>query len=149
MTRAPGSPVQPESALPMTSLLVGHCLAGAGAALLWLAGTLGSGQSRPILVAGLIEVALVTTLAVGSILVILPWRIRPVGTWAVVLITTSLVRVIVTIGLSVLLYSAAQLAPKALVVSAFVAFIAGLVVETTITSRFMSRLRPGSAPERG
>ncbi|MDG2422610.1 MAG: hypothetical protein P8M22_01390 [Phycisphaerales bacterium] len=58
--------------------------------------------------------------------------------------TTSLVRLVIIIGLSLLLYSAARMAPKALVVSAFVTIAAVLIAETLVTTRFLSRLKSES-----
>lgn len=135
---------QPASALPTGRLLIGQVAAGCIAAILWLLGTLVGGFGTPILLQGLIEVALVTAVALLCTLAIAPWTVRPAGTWAMVLITTSLVRLVVIAGLSLLLYSAARMAPKALVASAFVTIAAILITETLVTARFLSRLSPDS-----
>ncbi|MCH2132622.1 MAG: hypothetical protein MK116_02615 [Phycisphaerales bacterium] len=131
---------QPEWAYPTATLLTGQVLATAAAAVLWVAGTLIGGFGTTILVAGLIEIGLVTAIAVLGTLAIRPWVVRPAGTWAVMLIATSLVRIVVIAGLSVLLYSAARMAPKALLVSGFLAILGILIVETLITARFQNRL---------
>ncbi|MEE2908307.1 MAG: hypothetical protein VX527_10825 [Planctomycetota bacterium] len=133
---------QPNSALPTGRLLLGQLAGGCIAAVLWLLGTLGGGYGSSILQQGLIEVAMVTAITLVCTVAIAPWTVRPAGTWAMVLITTSMVRLVVIAGLSLLLYSAARMAPKALVVSAFVTIAAILITETLVTARFFSRLSP-------
>ena len=128
----------------MGTLLLGQLVAGCIAAILWTLGTLGGGFGTTVLFEGLAEVGLVTAVALLCTIAIAPWTVRPAGTWAIVLMTTSLVRLVIIIGLSLLLYSAARMAPKALVVSAFVTIAAVLIAETLVTTRFLSRLKSES-----
>tara|TARA_B100002051_G_scaffold154934_1_gene146470 strand:+ start:802 stop:1251 length:450 start_codon:yes stop_codon:yes gene_type:complete len=131
---------QPSAPLPTKALLVGQFAAGCIAAVLWSLGTILGGFGSSLLVEGLIEIGLVTGVVLACTLAIAPWTVRPAGTWAVVLIATSLVRLVVITGLTLLLYSAARMAPKALVVSAFVTIATVLIAETLVTTRFLSRL---------
>ena len=135
----PAGSQQPSAALPTKQLLVGQAAGGLLAGLLWLLGTWVGEFGATILQAGLIEVGLVVTIALVGTLIITPWKVRPIGTWAIVLITTSLVRLVVITGLTLVLYSAAQMAPKALVVSAFMTILAILIIETLVAARFMSQ----------
>jgi uncharacterized membrane protein YqjE len=59
-----------------------------------------------------------------------------------ILLGSSLVRLILITGLSLLLYSAALMAPKALVISAFLPIATILVLETVFIARFLTRLSP-------
>ena len=59
-----------------------------------------------------------------------------------ILLGSSLVRLVLITGLSLLLYSAAQMAPKAVVISAFLPVATILVFETVVIARFLTNLSP-------
>ena len=141
-----GPEKQLSAPLPTGALLTGQFAAGCIAAVLWTLGTLAGGFGTETLLEGLVEVGLVTGVVLACTCAIAPWTVRPAGTWAVILIATSLVRLVVITGLTLLLYSAARMAPKALLVSAFVAIATVLIAETLVTTRFLSRLTRRSKP---
>ena len=140
---------QASLSLPSGLLMSGQVLAAIIAAVLWVLGVLSGGFGGTILFEGLVEIALVMVLALAGILAIRPGVPRPAVTWAVLFIAGSLVRLVVTAGLSLLLYSAAHMAPKALLVSGFVAFMVSLIIETVITARLLSRVSPESTVNEG
>ena len=140
---------QASLALPTGLLMSGQVLAAIIAAVLWVLGVLSGGFGGTILFQGLVEIALVMVISLGGILAIRPGVARPAVSWAVLFIAGSLVRLVVTAGLSLLLYSAAHMAPKALVVSGFMAFIASLIIEAVITARLLSRVSPESTANEG
>ena len=137
---------QPTAPLPTAQLLLAQFAAGCLAAIFWTLGTMISGFGSGVLLEGLAEIGLVTGVVLACTLAIAPWIARPAGTWAVMLITTSLIRLVIITGLTLLLYSAARMAPKALLVSAFVAIATVLIAETLVTTRFLSRLTGRSKP---
>lgn len=142
MNTPSGTNKQPITALPTGTIIVVQALGGVLAGCLWILGTLIGGFGADPILPGLLEIALVTTVTVACTLAITPWTLRPVGTWAMILLGSSLVRLILITGLSLLLYSAALMAPKALVISAFLPIATILVLETVFIARFLTRLSP-------
>ncbi|MBG84383.1 MAG: hypothetical protein CMJ40_07555 [Phycisphaerae bacterium] len=133
---------QPITPLPTRSIILAQILAGAIACGLWILGTLIGGFGADLILPGLLEIGLVIFVTVICTLVITPWTPRPVATWAMILIGSSLVRLILITGLSLLLYSAALMAPKALVISAFLPIATILALETVVIARFLTSLSP-------
>ena len=137
-----GSNKQPITALPTKLILLAQILAGALAGALWILGTLIGGFGPDLILPGLLEIALVLCVTVLCTLAITPWTPRPVATWAMIVIGSSLVRLILITGLTLLLYSAALMAPKALVISAFLPIATILVLENVVIARFLTSLPP-------
>ena len=138
---------QASLSLPTGLLMSGQVVAALIAAILWVLGVLTGGFGTSILLQGLLEITLVMILAMAGILAIRPGVTRPAVSWAVLFIAGSLGRLVVTAGLSLLLYSAAHMAPKALLVSGFMAFMASLIIEAVITARLLSRVTPESTAD--
>ena len=136
---APPARKQPELALPTSQLLVGHVLAGAAAAILWTLGVLEGGHGTTLLLQGLCEVLLVVLVAAGTTLLLQPWVVRPAMTWAMLVLGGSLLKLVLTASLSVLLYFAAQMPVKGLLIAGFVAFLSNLIIETILIARSLSR----------
>jgi hypothetical protein len=132
----------PTGPLPTTTLLVGNLLVGLLIGALWAGITMLLGLEREITLAGLTEIGLVTVVGIAAIFAMTPWKMRPATGWLTTIFTVELVRLAATIGLTVLLYSATRMAPKALLVSAFSAFVGILIIETTITARSLGQLSP-------
>ncbi len=133
---------QPVTPLPTKKIVIGQVLAGTVAAGLWVLGLIIGGFGPDLILPGLLEIALVICVAVACTLAITPWTPRAVGTWAMILLGSSLVRLILITGLSLLLYSAALMAPKAMVISAFLPIATILVLETVVIARFLTSLSP-------
>lgn len=133
---------QPITALPTKLIILAQILAGVIAGGLWILGTLIGGFGPDLILPGLVEIALVVCVTVVCTLAIMPWTPRPVATWAMILIGSFLVRVILITGLSLLLYSAALMAPKALVISAFLPIAMILALENVVIARFLTSLSP-------
>ena len=142
MNDSRGSNQQPVTPLPTSKIIIGQILGGVLAAILWILGTLLGGFGSELARLGLLEIGLVIVVAVACSLAITPWTPRPVGTWAMILLGSSLVRLVLITGLSLLLYSAAQMAPKAVVISAFLPVATILVFETVVIARFLTNLSP-------
>lgn len=142
MNDSSGTQKQPITPLPTPRIIIAQLLASGLAGGLWVLGTLIGGFGSNLVGPGLLEIALVCGVAIGCTLAITPWTHRPAGTWAMILLAASLVRLILITGLSLLLYSAALMAPKALVISAFLPIATILAFETFVIARFLTSLSP-------
>jgi len=133
------SPGNTPISLPTTGLLWVAIGGPAITAVAWLLasfiGEWGTSGRLPGLLAILVSAA-VSTLAVVAIR---PWKPRPILVWGGVLIAASTGRIVVTIGICLLLYSAARLPAGPLLIGAMAGLVPVLVGETALATRRFRR----------
>jgi hypothetical protein len=104
--------------------------------------TLASGNDERIVVAGGLAGALVAACSMLSILMIQPWRARPLYRWPMVWIGGSFLRMLVTLGLTFLLYSATPYGTVSLWLAVVAAYAATLLGETRAYATYMKQYSP-------
>ncbi len=107
----------------------------------WSAVSLGGGSSQWA-AAGLYAAAVVSAGSVLALLAIRPWKRRSLMSWPFVWLAGSGVRMLITLVLTVLLYSAFSLDPAALGIAVVTAYLATLLSETWMYVHEMKVLPP-------
>ena len=88
---------------------------------------------------GLVAVGVVVVVSVATTMAIMPWRERTILTWGTTLLAASLGRIAATIGICLLLYSAARLSAGPLLIGALAGLLPVLVGETSVVANRFKR----------
>jgi hypothetical protein len=127
---------EPVIALPVRSLSAATACAGAASAAVWAAAALVVGAEAAALWNGLAAVAAVTVVTAASLLIMTPWKRRPVGLWMSYWLGATLFRLVAAPAALYLIYSAApQPQAKALALAAGLAYCAILFTEAAVLAR--------------
>ena len=129
----------PELTLPTWPLLMAAIGAPAVAAAAWAAVTILGPWDMNTSLIGLLAIGVVACVAVAITLSIRPWKSRAIVTWGSVLIAASMGRIVITIGICLLLYSAARLPAGPLLIGAMAGLFTVLVAETSIVAKHFQR----------
>jgi len=113
--------------------------APAVAAAAWAAVTILGPWDMNTSLIGLLAIGVVACVAVAITLSIRPWKSRAIVTWGSVLIAASMGRIVITIGICLLLYSAARLPAGPLLIGAMAGLVPVLVAETSIVAKHFQR----------
>jgi hypothetical protein len=143
---------EPTLSLPTGKLLATVLLAGLGTAGLWwllLRAGLGLALGVPAgageLVDGLVGIGLVLAIALVSVVVMTPWKTRPMSAWMNLWLAGTVLRLLLTPPAAFVLYSAASFGAAALTLSVAAAYIAILFSEAIVLSLHLKRTLPGSS----
>ena len=133
---------QLSTPLPTRRLLTTSLACLAMAAAGWTLITLIGPWPGSVTLQGLLALGITTLVSAAGLLLIQPWRTRPILAWGTLLIALSMGRVVATLGTCLLLYFAARLPAGPLLLGALTGLILVLIGETTVTAsvfRKMSR----------
>jgi hypothetical protein len=136
MTTPTGHPV---ITLPMGKILAAGIGVPAGVLLGWLGLGAALGWSPETMVSGAWAAALVSGPAVLCAGVLWRWRIGPIMRVCSMWMAASFGRFMVALIGAFLLYSAASLGPRPLLIALLIAFLATLAAETSIVARHIRR----------
>jgi hypothetical protein len=128
--------------LPTGRLLVAACVPALLTGMAWSGVTAVSGKGETIVVAGMLAGAIVAACSMLSVLLIQPWRPRPLYRWPMVWIGGSFLRLLVTLGLTFLLYSATPYGTVSLWLAVVAAYAATLFGETRAYATYMKQYSP-------
>ncbi|MDP7070359.1 MAG: hypothetical protein QF561_03310 [Phycisphaerales bacterium] len=133
------SELQPAITLPAKPLFGVALGAPAAIAALWIAicqfGSWGENALGP----GLLAIGVTAVVSVTVVVLLRPWKPRPILMWGGLLVAASASRVVGTIGVCLLLYSAARLPAGPLLIGALAGLVPVLIGETTIAARRFKR----------
>lgn len=132
---------EPLIALPATRLTVvtiAACLAAAGISI--VLGKLGLHDGPAGL--SLAAAGIVAAATLGGLIVMVPWRARPIGLWPSFWLGSTVFRLLVTPVLAYLLYSATQLSAAALALHVVCTYVLALVGEVVVLAGFLKRALP-------
>jgi len=111
--------------------LGGPALAAAG----WLIATMIGQWGHEGRLPGLMAIGIVAVIAVIAVTLLRPWRGRPILAWGSLLIAASTGRIVATIAICLLLYSAARQPAAPLLFGALSGLVPVLAGETFVASR--------------
>jgi F0F1-type ATP synthase assembly protein I len=135
--------------LPTARLLavvwLGCLLVGAG----WSGVALALGRGRDAVVTGLLAAAVVGVAASVVLLALRPWRPKRLDRWPMVWVAGSFLRFAVTLGATILLYSATPYGTRSLWFAVLLAYFAVMVAETRVYASSMRRFAPSETGASG
>jgi hypothetical protein len=140
------NPAERTVALPLTPLLAVSVLGPAAACAVWTGGTLALGAGTLRLQAGAAASGVVAAAAVVHLLLLRPWKERSLLKWPMVWVGGSFLRLAITLGGAILLYSATPFRDVSLWFATVLAYVAVMVGETRVYASTMKRLAPAGAP---
>lgn len=123
--------------VPVVAAVLGGSAASAGG---WWAVTAMLGSDQATLVAGLAGAAVVGVVGVVAVLVLAPWRSRPVSFWWTLWLAGTVLRLLATPAVTFLLYSATSLSAVPLTLSVAVTYLVALFAETAVIARHVNRV---------
>lgn len=138
MTTANDQPVTLPGAALMLALAGASAVTGGAWAL--VAAILGKPSS--IVLVGPIAAAAVTTCTVAGVLVLTPWKPRPVSMWINMWLAQTVARLFVTPVVAFLLYSAARLPTWPLIMAIGLIYLTAVTSEAGVLAMYLKRLRP-------
>ena len=138
MTTANDQPVT----LPGTALMV--ALAGASAVTggVWALVAAILGKPAPVIIVGPVAAAAVTACTVAGVMVLMPWKPRPISMWINMWLAQTVARLIVTPVVAFLLYSAARLPTWPLIMAIGLIYLTAVTSEAGVLAMYLKRLRP-------
>jgi hypothetical protein len=95
---------------------------------------------REVLVAGAAGAAVVVTVSVLAVLVIRPWRTRPVSAWINWWLGAMVLRILLTPTVAYLLYSATALSLTPLMLSVAATYVVVQVSEAAAVAHYLKRV---------
>ncbi len=126
--------------LPTKRLIATYVACLATAAGGWTLVTLVGPWPGSVTLQGLLALAITTLVSLTGLLLIRPWRTRPVLAWGSLLIALSMGRVVASLGACLLLYFAARLPASPLLLGALSGLMLVLIGETTVTARVFRKM---------
>lgn len=136
--------------LPTGRLAAAGCGSAGLVGVMWAVLAWGLGQAEAWWMAGLAGGVVVAAACVVALVAIQPWREREVFRWALVWMAGSMVRMVATLGLTLLLYSAPP-QPAASIqgstglwFAVAACYMAALLAETRVYASYMKRVAPGT-----
>lgn len=132
----------PMSDEPAIALPTGRLLAAASGAAIavgggWVVVALIVGAAPPMVRVGLWSAAIVMVAMTAGLLVIAPWRTRPIGLWMSLWLGGTLVRLIVAGGLAYVLYSATQVSEWSVLAGVGGAYFLALISEVIVLAGYV------------
>src|SRR5262245_54395102 len=120
-----------EAVIALPSRLLFGSVMGVTALLAagWLVISVVAGTVGAVTTAGVVGIALVAGISLLSVLIMAPWKSRPILTWMSIWMGGTVARLLVTPAVTFLLYSAVSLNATALTVSVAAAYLAVLLTE--------------------
>jgi len=131
--------MQPAISLPGKPLLGVAVGAPAAVAAMWLIACQFGSWGEAALGPGLLAIGVTAVVSVAVVLLLRPWKPRPILMWGGLLVAASTGRVIGTIGVCLLLYFAARLPAGPLLIGALAGLVPVLIGETTNAARRFKR----------
>lgn len=116
--------------VPLASLIIG---------LTWYFITIWTGRDTSTAIAGPAGAGVVAVVAVISILVMTPWKSRPMDLWMTFWLAGTVVRLLVTPAGAFLLYSATPLPASALALSVALAYLVTVLTESIVLARHVRK----------
>ena len=141
MTRVP----EPPFSLPVKALYVASAAACALAGAGWVLVAVTANLGHRVATVGAVESSLMLLGAWLGLMAVRPGKTRPFHRGVIVWIAAFPAQVIITLGLSLLLYSAAQDSGTALILSFLVAALATLVGQTWVGVSHLKRATADTA----
>jgi hypothetical protein len=132
---------QPVIPLPTSRLLGAVLGTSALVGLIWILISAVLGHEGQIVLAGLAAAIIVGACTAAGLLVITPWRPRPVSQWVSLWLAQTVVRLLVTPLVSFLLYSAAPLGAIPLALAVGLTYLAAVLSEAGVVRRYLQRSR--------
>lgn len=126
-------------ALPTLQLLLFVPLAAAIVGGSWAGIVKMLGYSNETAVAGLAGAGVVAVVTLASVLVMTPWKRRPMDLWMTFWLAGTVVRLLVTPIAAFLLYSAALLPAEPLALAVATAYLVTVLTETAVLARHVGR----------
>ena len=145
LTSRSAGQVEARLALPTRAMLLSVLAPPLVISVAWCIAAL-LGALPAATVSGIIGAAAVAVVAGAGVLIMTPWRPRPVADWMTTWLAATVFRLLVTPVLVYLLYSAASpgLAVKPLVLSVASAYFVTLLTEAVILSSHIRRTLPSA-----
>lgn len=126
-------------ALPTWRMLLTIAAGTVAAILGWAAVTSIVAPGREVLVAGGAGAGVVAAVSVLAVLVIRPWRTRPVSAWMNWWMGAMVLRILLTPAVAYLLYSATALGLTPLMLSVAVTYVVVQVSEAAAVAHYLKR----------
>ena len=128
--------------LPTVPFIVAGCAGSAIAGAGWaIVGALLGGGAVDVLI-GAAAAGVVGTAVLLSILVVAPWRPKPLQTWPIVWVAGSFVRLIASMGGVYLLYSATPLGGFQTLMAVGIVYATTVIGEAMVFARYLQSSRP-------
>jgi hypothetical protein len=131
---------EPSLALPTWRMLLTIAAGTVAAILGWAVVTSIVAPGRAVLVAGAAGMAVVAAVSVLGVLVICPWRTRPVSAWINWWLGAMVLRLLLTPAAAYLLYSATALSLTPLMLSVAVTYVVVQVSEAAVVAHYLKRV---------
>ena len=146
MTQPSDSPAMRPATLPTTRMIVSAVVHAMVAGLVWLLATMWW-KGASIAMLGPIGAGIVSVGVVVGLTSVSPWKPRPLASIPMIWLLGSVVRMVATLGLTFLLYSAAPaLQEKLLWIAVVVAWGGASVGEVKVYKEAMKPFTPGFDP---
>jgi len=133
-------------ALPVTPFLVAAGVIPALCAVVWGAVTTILDRSRTEVIGGVIGAGVVGVCTALAVIAIRPWVPKSLMTWPFIWMSSSLLRAVVTIGVTLLIYSATQFGTVSLWLAVGMTYVATLTGETRVYAAAMGKACGGRPP---
>jgi hypothetical protein len=92
-----------------------------------------------VAVAGLTGVGIVAVLTAASLLMLQPWKTRPISTWLNLWLAGTVMRLLAVPAVTFVLYSAAPLSAGALILGVGLTYVLTLLAEAAVLARHVGR----------
>ncbi|UCD73968.1 MAG: hypothetical protein JSV91_09255 [Phycisphaerales bacterium] len=102
------NPAEAMTSLPTRRLILASILGGLAVGDIWALAALVGGYGRVEAVAGLLAGAAAAAAGVAAVLIIGPWKMRPLIRWPFVFLAATFAQVAVTLALGLLIYFRSQ-----------------------------------------
>lgn len=130
---------EPAIALPVGSLITASIIGAAAPGAIWTIGAMIGGFGWNIASAGLLGAGVVIIAMIAGLLVLTPWKARPIAIWGPLWLGGILVRLVLTPLLAWVLYSATSIQPEAFGACVGITYITALLTEVSVLARFVRR----------
>lgn len=133
-------PHEPCISLPTRRLLLVIMFAAGSAAVIWASAMTMGNRVGPDRVAGVVGPVAVGLIAIAGVLILMPWRTRPVSMWVSMVMAVTVVRLLATAVATYLLYSAAHLPATPLALAVASTYLVVLLAEAAVLARHVNRV---------
>jgi len=138
------NPAEQPVTLPTGTLLIVATACSVLAASGWAAGCFTLGKDTAFAMSGVVGALVVGACSIAAILLMQPWNPKPLYRWPMVWIACSMGRLLATLALGLLLYSATPFGTRSLWMGIVVAYAVTLVGETRVYASHMKRFSPSA-----
>ena len=130
----------PTTSFSFRRLAGAQLVASSIAAILWVVGSLVGGYGKQIAFAGIAETAVLFATSFVFLVVFIPSKKRPVATAATLWSAGSFLRFLAALGVSILLYYAAQFGVRPLMFSFLLSAVLLLICETRVIAHDLTNI---------